>query len=132
MPKFGSHSEAMLATADPQLVRLFREVIKHWDCKVTDGARTQEQQDYFLAVGASTTRNSKHVVSTTHPKSRALDVAAYPIDYADYKRQLAFAGFVLGVASQMGIKIRWGGDWNSNRDLSDQSFNDLVHFELGK
>ena len=36
----------------------------------------------------------------------------------------------MGVASQMGIKIRWGGDWDRDTDLSDNRFNDLPHFEL--
>ena len=30
----------------------------------------------------------------------------------------------------MNIKLRWGGDWNDNKDFSDQTFDDLVHFEL--
>lgn len=132
MPSYGEHSKRMLATADPRLVKLFTEVIKHFDNKITDGARTQEEQAYLVAKGASQTMNSKHVVSAQHPKARALDVAAYPINYSDYKRQIAFAGFVLGVASQMKIKIRWGGDWNSNTQLNDQTFNDLVHFELAE
>jgi len=36
----------------------------------------------------------------------------------------------MGVASQMGIKIRWGGDWDSDGSVCDNKFNDLVHFEL--
>ena len=36
---------------------------------------------------------------------------------------------MLGVAAAEGIKIRWGGDWDRDNDLADQSFNDLVHFE---
>ena len=42
----------------------------------------------------------------------------------------SFAGYVQGVAEQLGIKIRWGGDWDSDFDFKDQTFNDLVHFEL--
>ena len=29
----------------------------------------------------------------------------------------------------MDIKIRWGGNWDGG-DLEQQSFDDLVHFEL--
>jgi peptidoglycan L-alanyl-D-glutamate endopeptidase CwlK len=29
-------------------------------------------------------------------------------------------------------RIRWGGDWDMDNDLSDNTFNDLVHFELYK
>lgn len=27
-------------------------------------------------------------------------------------------------------EVRWGGDWNNNTELKDNSFDDLVHFEL--
>lgn len=129
MPQFGSHSRAQLATAHTELQRLFNEVIKHWDCKITEGKRSEEQQRYYVATGASKTLKSKHVYPVGEP-SLAVDVAAWPINYEDYKRQLAFSGFVLGVAAMLGINVRWGGDWNSNHDLADQTFNDLVHFEL--
>jgi peptidoglycan L-alanyl-D-glutamate endopeptidase CwlK len=59
-----------------------------------------------------------------------VDVAPFPIVWTDTKRFYAFGGFVLGVAQGLGIRIRWGGDWNNNRYLNDQQFNDLVHFEL--
>ena len=40
-----------------------------------------------------------------------------------------FGGYVLGTAQEMGIDIRWGGDWDGDRSISDQTFDDLVHFE---
>jgi hypothetical protein len=30
----------------------------------------------------------------------------------------------------MEVKLRWGGDWDSDKDTKDQNFNDLPHFEL--
>jgi peptidoglycan L-alanyl-D-glutamate endopeptidase CwlK len=30
----------------------------------------------------------------------------------------------------MGIKIRWGGDWDSDGDINDNRFDDLVHVEI--
>ena len=41
-----------------------------------------------------------------------------------------FAGFILGVASQLDISLRFGGDWDGDRKTDDQTFNDLFHFEL--
>jgi hypothetical protein len=41
-----------------------------------------------------------------------------------------FAGFVIGTAALMGISIRWGGDWDRDTYTKDNSFDDLVHFEL--
>jgi hypothetical protein len=30
----------------------------------------------------------------------------------------------------MGIKIRWGGDWDMDTETKDNNFDDLVHFEI--
>jgi hypothetical protein len=50
-----------------------------------------------------------------------------------YVREVArwyyFGGYVLGVASETGDDIRWGGDWDGDRSLEDQTFHDLPHFE---
>ena len=64
-------------------------------------------------------------------KLRTLTVLApYPIDWNDKERFYFFAGYVKGIASQMGIELRWGGDWDSDNQLHDQTFMDLPHFEL--
>ena len=41
-----------------------------------------------------------------------------------------FGGFVLGTAQEMGLGIRWGGDWDGDLNLSEERFKDLVHFEI--
>lgn len=129
MPNFGAASLKQLATCDERLQHIFTEVIKAWDCQVLEGKRSAAQQAINVANGASQTVHSKHVEPVGEP-SRAADVAPYPIKWNDYNRFYAFAGFVIGTARQMGISLRWGGDWDSDRDFSDQKFNDLVHFEL--
>ena len=138
MPSFGTVSRANLAECHPQLQRLFAEVIKHWDCTVLDGKRTLAEQRANLAAGVSKTLASKHLPQPDG-YSHAADVAPYPVQWNDpsakvraaYEREcLFFGGFVLGVAAQLGIRVRYGGDWDSDRDLEDQTFNDLVHVEL--
>ena len=128
MPSFGERSLVQLETCHPSLILLFTEVIKYWDCTIIEGKRTLEQQQLDLLTGASKTLNSKHI--TVNGVSMAVDVSPYPIKWTDYNRFYAFAGFVIGTAVQLGIKVRWGGDWDGDRDFSDQKFNDLVHFEL--
>ena len=59
-----------------------------------------------------------------------IDVAPCPIQWNNSKRFYHFAGYVKGVADSLGIKICWGGDWDKDNDFDDQTFNDLVHFEL--
>ena len=62
----------------------------------------------------------------------AVDVAPYPIDWDDRERFIYFGGFVKGCAYRMNIPLRWGGDWDSDTQLSDNKFDDLVHFEVRK
>jgi peptidoglycan L-alanyl-D-glutamate endopeptidase CwlK len=129
MAAFGTASEKQLATCHPDLQRLFRRVVEFWDCQVLEGKRTEAQQRINLANGVSKTFNSKHVFPPNGP-SLAADVAPFPVKWNDLPRFYAFAGFVIGTARELGIKIRWGGDWDSDREFSDQKFNDLPHFEL--
>lgn len=131
MPSFSIKSEQQLATCDARLQKLFNEVVKHWDCTIVEGKRTEERELELFNMGATTTLNSKHVYPKDAP-SLAVDVAPYPVKWNDTQRMYAFGGFVVGVATMLGIPVRWGGDWDSDRDLHDQKFNDLCHFELSK
>ena len=128
MPSFGKSSQDKLATCDPRLQKVFNEVIKHFDCTVIEGHRGEAAQNKAFAEGKSKLKypQSKH----NKTPSLAADVLPYPIDWNDTNRMRYFAGFVVGIAATMGIKIRWGGDWNQNTELKDNSFNDLPHFEL--
>jgi len=63
----------------------------------------------------------------------AVDVAPYIKGKGivwDKEQGYHFAGFVLGIASILNIKIRCGADWDSDKDIHDQTFDDLCHFEL--
>lgn len=141
MPKFSSDSISKLKTCDPRLSSLFNNVIPFYDCIVlpNGGARTPELQETLVAEGASKKLNSKHVVTIEKPLSRAVDVAPYPVIWPDknspyyiqqYGRFYHFAGYVKKVAETVKLRIRYGGDWDSDLDFMDQTFNDLVHFEL--
>lgn len=140
MPNFGAASRSHLAEVHPDLQRLFNFVIKHWDCSIIDGRRTIEEQRKNVAKGVSKTMRSKHL------EGRAVDAMPYPFDWGKIERGLQalkradggmeiaevymFQGFVAGVAAALGINIRQGADWNSNRQFEDQTFHDLPHTEL--
>lgn len=137
MPKFGAVSRANLAECHRDLQRVMNEVVKHWDCTVLDGKRSIAEQKKNVANGVSKTMDSRHLPQEDGT-SWAADVAPYPVRWNDpsakvraaYEREcLFFGGFVLGIATSMGIDLRYGGDWDSDKDLADQTFNDLVHFE---
>jgi peptidoglycan L-alanyl-D-glutamate endopeptidase CwlK len=128
MPSFSSRSKKRLEQCHPDIQKVFNEVIKHVDCTVLEGHRDQETQDEYYRQGRSKLRfpNSKH----NHSPSMAIDCAPYPIDWNDRDRFYYFGGMVLGIASSMGIKMRWGGDWDMDNTFKDQTFHDLPHFEL--
>lgn len=129
MPAFGPESEKQLATCHPDLLRVFRRVVEFWDCQVLEGKRSEAQQKLNVAKGVSKTLESKHVYPLGGP-SLAVDVVPFPIKWKDDFRFAAFAGFVIGTAREMGVTLRWGGDWDSDRIFDDQSFHDWPHFEL--
>lgn len=130
MPKFSKRSLDKLETCHPDLQKLFKEVVKSFDCTVLCGYRGKEEQDKAYRDGNSKVQypNGKH----NRRPSNAVDVAPYPIDWNDKFRFYYFAGFVMGIAKQLGLSIRYGGDWDRDTDLKDNKFDDLVHFELRK
>lgn len=128
MAKFGRRSRENLASCHKDLQKVFNEVIKTVDCSVIEGHRSKERQNKLYGEGKTKVRypNGRHNASP----SNAVDVVPYPVDWSDRERFHLFAGFVLGVASRMGITLRWGGDWNMNFEVDDNKFDDFPHFEL--
>ena len=128
MARFGRRSKERLVTCEKDLQMLFNEVIKYVDCSVLEGHRNGERQNKLYEEGKTKVRypNGRHNSSP----SRAVDVTPYPVDWKDRERQTLFAGFVLGVANQIGINLRWGGDWDQDFEVQDNKFDDFPHFEL--
>lgn len=138
--KFGTVSRNKLATCHTDLQLICNEVIKIYDCTVTDGARSlEQQQEYFRQKRSKldgVKKKSKHQVSDDQPLSLAVDIVPYPVNYHDKERFFFLAGLMKGIAfrlleeGRIAHALRWGGDWDSDNDFKDQSFNDLPHFEL--
>lgn len=132
MPRFSVASELQLNTCHPDLQRVLREAIKHFDFVVVEGHRGKAAQDAAYAKGFSQVRypHGKH----NSLPSRAVDIAPFPIDWSEKRAaHLRFAfmqGVVLACANQLGVKVRFGMDWNRNLDPRDETFLDLPHVEL--
>ena len=128
MPSFGETSKKRLTTCDPRLQEVLQEVVKEFDCSVLEGHRSADRQQELFEQGKSKVQypNSKH---NSYP-SAAVDVVPYPVDWDDLERMAYFAGYVKGVAAAKGIKLRWGGDWDSDGYIKDHSFLDYPHFEI--
>jgi len=130
MPNFSKTSLERLETCDERLQKIFKEVIKTWDCTILCGHRSKEDQD--AAYNAHPRRSKLKYPQSKHNKipSIAVDVAPWPINWNDLGSFYMFAGYVLRVADELDIKIRYGGDWDGDKKTADQHFNDLPHFEL--
>lgn len=138
MPAFGATSLSRLQTCHPDLVRLFAEVVRIYDCTVIEGHRTASRQAELVKSGASKTNDSKHLA---YP-SLAVDVAPYPVEWPDkllapekdrrqsWGRWYVFAGIVFATAERMGVKVRWGGSWDGDMDPRHNRFDDLPHWDL--
>ncbi len=113
-------SEKNLTGVHDKLVAVVRlaATITEIDFIVTEGVRTLERQKELFAKGASTTMNSKHL--TGH----AVDLAAVIGTEVrwDWPLYSKLAGAMKQAASDLGVKITWGGDW--------KSFKDGPHFEI--
>ena len=117
-----------LLSCHPLIQELFMDLAEDYDISILCGHRTEEEQDQAVAIGASKTEypNSKH----NKLPSLGIDAALYPVNWEDVGRHYMFVGIVRERARQLGIKIRCGADWDSDFATSDQTFHDLVHFEL--
>ena len=124
MYKFGKRSRERLKGVDAKLVNVLNELIKMMDVTVIEGLRSAERQKELLTKGATKVKYSKHM------EGKAVDIAPYPIDWENRDGFYYMGGMVRGIAKQLNIDIRFGGDWDSDGDTKNNNFDDLVHIEL--
>ncbi len=84
--------------------------------------RTQEQQEFYFKTGKSKTMNSRHLIRLAGDFNIFLNgklindpVLIKPL--GDYWMSLNTDNV-------------WGGDWNRNYNLLDETFKDPYHFEM--
>lgn len=125
----GKRSLERLTGVHPDLVKVVKLAITRVDTDFTvlEGLRTKEKQAEYVRKGTSKTMDSRHI--TGH----AVDIAplvggAIPWNDKSYFNKQAEV--MLACAKELGIDIRWGGDWNDNGDWKDEKFYDGPHFEL--
>jgi peptidoglycan L-alanyl-D-glutamate endopeptidase CwlK len=120
MPNFSKRSIEKLATCHENLRAIMLEAIKIVDFAVICGHRGKADQELAVREGYSKAPWPKSM----HNKkpSLAVDIVPYPIIWEDTERFRALATVIKGIACQKGIKIQWGGDW--------ETLVDMAHFEL--
>jgi peptidoglycan L-alanyl-D-glutamate endopeptidase CwlK len=134
MPSFSKKSRSRLQECDFKLQSILDEVIKRYDCTILQGHRDKKTQDKYYKSGKSKLKwpNSKH----NSKPSKAVDVAPWPIpkDWGEHwKDRVKFyelKAIMFYEAEKQGYRLRYGGDWDMDNDYKDQTFDDLVHFEL--
>lgn len=133
---FSRRSESNLVMVHPDLVRVARRglILSPHDFAVTEGLRMPTRQIELMRRGASKTRYSKHLLQTDG-WAHAIDVVAVGdlnmdgiVDAQDrsitWDKEIygRIAEAMYAAAKELGVKIRWGGEF--------KSLFDGPHFEL--
>lgn len=122
---------------DPRLVKVVHRALQlsTVDFMVVEGLRTLERQKQLYAQG----RTAPGKVVTWTLKSKHLDGLAVDlapiktdgqIDWTDLSKFDALARAMFTAAAELGVKIRWGADWNQNGRPREKGESDSPHFEL--
>ena len=132
MPVFSRSSKKKLQSCCEELQRICNVAIKGIDFSVIRGHRDKVTQNLAYDAGYSMKKypNSKH----NKTPSFAVDIVPYikgkGISWNPF-HCLYLAGYIMRVADELGISIRYGGNWDMDDEVyTDQSFQDLCHFEL--
>jgi peptidoglycan L-alanyl-D-glutamate endopeptidase CwlK len=137
MPGFSQVSKQRLATCDARLRAVLEETIKEIDFIVLEGHRGQADQDKAFAEGKSKLKFPKGKHNAL--PSRAVDIWPYPPDGTLNWKDVVAAGRLMGyiqrVAKEMGIRLRFGLDWDGDFRTAgptdpDESFLDAPHVEI--
>jgi len=129
-------SRQRLAECHPDIRRVIEAVDKVWPLNVSCGHRDKKVQDHAYMTGKS--KLVWPMSNHNQLPSRAVDIqptevlpsGKATIDWNDTQRFCYLAGYVLATAHMLGVKMRWGGDWDMDTERKDNKFNDLPHFEL--
>jgi peptidoglycan L-alanyl-D-glutamate endopeptidase CwlK len=135
--KWGNRSKIYLKSTHFDLVRVLNLALS-WspvDFKITESHRSAERQKALFDQGRSKIDGFHKKGKHNYNPSKAVDIAIC----VPRKPKLAYdlcnlsmvAGFIIAAGKQLGVEIRWGGNWDGDGEiLTDQSFDDLCHFEL--
>ncbi len=132
--KFGRRSEIHLDQTSPGLVLVMREALAHgvMDFTIIESFRDEETQNAYFYAKPQKSKvkfpNGKH----NKKPAKANDAVPYINGKLSWNKLhcCVLAGIILTCAAKLGIKIRWGGNWDMDSEpITDQDFQDLVHFE---
>jgi peptidoglycan L-alanyl-D-glutamate endopeptidase CwlK len=138
--RYGTKSTAKLNTMHPVL-RLVAEralQLSPYDVTIIHGHRGEELQNALFDSGASHKQwpDSMHNTvnrDTLQPESEAVDFGPYVegrVPWGDTHVFAVIAGAFFAAATEQGVTLRWGGDWDGDGSTTDQTLMDWGHIEL--
>lgn len=149
MNKFGHASQNALDSAHGALRLIAVKVLAIKDHSVLKGHRPESEQN--AAYYGNPQRSKLKWPDGKHNgvPSRAIDVQTYPLPLnglaqaatilpkykEEYQRrlreeQLYLLGLYMGIASEMGITLRTGADWDRDGEIADNGWDDFFHVEI--
>lgn len=140
MYRFGNTSLERLSTCHNDIQIIMKKAIEKStiDFGIAEGERSVERQKELFDAGLSkidgVTRKGKH----NYSPSLAVDIYPFIKGAAVWDNEtLSFlAGFIHGIAAQLleegkiSHRLRWGGNFDMDGEILEQSFDDRPHFEL--
>lgn len=135
--KFGTRSYIRLRGVKRDLIRVAELALSRspFDITVIEGMRTPERQAQLYAQG----RTTPGPVVTWTLRSKHLDGKAIDLGPLDDKGQIAWnnrelfvemSSLMFAAAKELGVKIRWGADWDQDGHPYEKGEYDGPHFEL--
>lgn len=154
--RLGTQSRERLKGVHPQLVRVVERAIEisKQDFLVLEGVRTPQRQRQLYGQGRSRQELAKAGVDVTLSKpslpvvtwtlksnhfvksdglGHAVDLAPYPVDWEGPTRFPKFDAIsraMFAAATELGVGLRWGADWDQDGKPRERGESDSPHFEL--
>lgn len=145
MFSFGSSSLERLQECHEDLQKIARLAISKSDIDfgISEGYRSVERQKQLYTEGKSKIDGINKLGKHNYNPSMAIDIYIYHPNI-EIRRKLAYdkihlsyiAGIFRACSEELKSKgeishsIRWGGNFNMNNELAEESFLDMPHFEL--
>ena len=135
---------------DPRLIKLIEASIEDTpiDFSIVDGVRTTKEQQGLFAQGRTKpgaivtqkdgVKNKSNHQAKADGFGHAFDFCPYINGVLNWNATSAFIAIALHIkakAKELGIRIRWGADWDNDgitkaQGDKDENFVDLPHIEL--
>ena len=137
---FSNTSKERLNTCHPDLIKIMNLAIKWTDVDfgIAEGHRSVKRQFSLFQQGKSKIDGYSRLGKHNYSPSMAVDIYAFFNNKAQWDAETIsyLAGVIRASTEHLFLigdithKTRWGGNFNMNGEILEQSFDDRPHFEL--